>query len=121
MALQDVRGILPQAGRFWARPTGQSFARQVIRDGQKVIEDSSGLVLDRLRVAGIEALVVVGGDGTLRIAQELYEEGCPVVGVPKTIDNDLGGTDVTFGLTPRSTPPPARLTSCTRRPSRTTV
>ena len=55
-------------------------------------------MLDRLRVAGIEALVVVGGDGTLRIGQELYEKGCLVVGVPKTIDNDLGGTDVTFGF-----------------------
>jgi 6-phosphofructokinase len=55
-------------------------------------------VIERLRAAGIDALVVVGGDGTLRIAQELYEEGCSVVGVPKTIDNDLGGTDVTFGF-----------------------
>jgi 6-phosphofructokinase 1 len=99
MALQDVRGILPQGGTILgAANRGNPFARQVIRDGQKVIEDSSGLVLDRLRVAGIEALVVVGGDGTLRIAQELYEKGCPVVGVPKTIDNDLGGTDVTFGF-----------------------
>src|SRR5512136_1076907 len=99
LTLKDVRGILPQGGTILgAANRGNPFARRVIRNGQPVIEDCSGLVLDRLRVAGIEALVVVGGDGTLRIGQELYEKGCSVVGVPKTIDNDLGGTDVTFGF-----------------------
>ena len=99
LALKDVRGILPQGGTILgAANRGNPFARRVMRDGQQVIQDCSVLVLDRLRVAGIEALIVVGGDGTLRIAQELYEKGCPVVGVPKTIDNDLGGTDVTFGF-----------------------
>lgn len=47
---------------------------------------------------GIEVLVVVGGDGTLRTAMQLHEEGLPVIGVPKTIDNDICGTDVTFGF-----------------------
>lgn len=47
---------------------------------------------------GIEALVVIGGDGTLRSALRLSEEGLPVVAVPKTIDNDIAGTDVTFGF-----------------------
>jgi phosphofructokinase-like protein len=99
MTLKDVRGILPQGGTILgAANRGNPFARQVMRDGQAVIEDASALVIERLRVAGIEALVVVGGDGTLRIGQELYEKGCPVVGVPKTIDNDLGETDVTFGF-----------------------
>jgi 6-phosphofructokinase len=69
LTLKDVRGILPQGGTILgAANRGNPFARQVIRDGKQVIEDSSWLVLDRLRVAGIEALVVVGGDGTLRIA-----------------------------------------------------
>jgi 6-phosphofructokinase 1 len=99
LTLKDVRGILPTGGTILgAANRGNPFARQVIRDGKEVIEDCSGLVIERLRVAGIDALVVVGGDGTLRIAQELYDKGCPVVGVPKTIDNDLGGTDVTFGF-----------------------
>jgi len=99
LALKDVRGILPQGGTILgAANRGNPFARKVIRDGQEVIEDCSGLVIERLRVAGIDALVVVGGDGTLRIAQELFEKGCPVVGVPKTIDNDLSGTDATFGF-----------------------
>jgi phosphofructokinase-like protein len=47
---------------------------------------------------GIEALVVIGGDGTLRTAARLDAEGLPIVGVPKTIDNDIGLTDVTFGF-----------------------
>ena len=47
---------------------------------------------------GIEMLIVVGGDGTLRSALRLVEEGVPIVGVPKTIDNDINGTDVTFGF-----------------------
>ncbi len=47
---------------------------------------------------GIETLIVVGGDGTLASALKLGEEGLPVVGVPKTIDNDISGTDVTFGF-----------------------
>ncbi len=48
--------------------------------------------------AGIEGLVVIGGDGSLRSATRLHQEGFPVVGVPKTIDNDIGLTDVTFGF-----------------------
>jgi 6-phosphofructokinase 1 len=99
LTLKDVRGILPQGGTILgAANRGNPFARKVIRNGQEVIEDASELVIERLRAAGIDVLIVVGGDGTLRIAQELYEKGCPVVGVPKTIDNDLGGTDVTFGF-----------------------
>ncbi len=99
LSLKDVRGILPQGGTILgAANRGNPFARKVIRNGQEIIEDCSGLVIERLRVAGIEALIVVGGDGTLRIAQELYEKGCSIVGVPKTIDNDLGGTDTTFGF-----------------------
>src|SRR5690606_28860714 len=47
---------------------------------------------------GIDALVVIGGDGSLRTAARLEEEGIRVVGIPKTIDNDIGGTDVTFGF-----------------------
>ena len=46
----------------------------------------------------MDALLVLGGDGTLHIAHELYQKGAPVIGVPKTIDNDIGGTEVTFGF-----------------------
>lgn len=51
-----------------------------------------------LDAAGIEAIVVIGGDGSLRSASLLHEEGVPVIGVPKTIDNDIALTDVTFGF-----------------------
>ena len=99
LSLKDVRGILPQGGTILgAANRGNPFARKVIRNGVEVIEDASELVIERLRAADIDVLIVVGGDGTLRIAQELYERGCQTVGVPKTIDNDLGGTDVTFGF-----------------------
>lgn len=51
-----------------------------------------------IEARGIDALVVIGGDGSLRTAARLEEEGIRVVGIPKTIDNDIGGTDVTFGF-----------------------
>jgi 6-phosphofructokinase 1 len=55
-------------------------------------------VVQKIFDLNLDCLIVVGGDGTLRITLELFEKGCPVVGVPKTIDNDVGGTDVTFGF-----------------------
>lgn len=60
--------------------------------------DRSAEVLANARAAGLDALVVIGGDGSLRIARQLWRLGLPVVGVPKTIDNDLAATDYTFGF-----------------------
>jgi len=51
-----------------------------------------------LRERGVDALIPIGGEDTLGVALRLHREGVPIVGVPKTIDNDLGGTDVTFGF-----------------------
>ncbi len=94
-----VRGILPRGGTILgAANRGNPFARRVIRDGVEVIEDVSDLVVQRINELGLDTLIVVGGDGTLRICLELFEKGSPVVGVPKTIDNDIQGTDVTFGF-----------------------
>jgi phosphofructokinase-like protein len=67
-------------------------------DGSIRMVDRSGELLDAFRKAGLDALVAIGGDGSLRIAAELHGKGLPVVGVPKTIDNDLAETDVTFGF-----------------------
>ncbi|OGS07678.1 MAG: 6-phosphofructokinase [Elusimicrobia bacterium RIFOXYA12_FULL_51_18] len=61
-------------------------------------KDLSGLAVKNLKKAGVNALVAIGGDGTLNIAYKLHKNGFPVVGVPKTIDNDLSATDVTFGF-----------------------
>ncbi len=99
LTLQSVRGILPLGGTILgAANRGNPFARKFIRDGREVVEDVSNQIIQRIRDLAMDGLIVVGGDGTLRIAQELCEIGVPVVGVPKTIDNDVGGTEVTFGF-----------------------
>ena len=67
-------------------------------DGTWTTVDRSQDFLDRLRYQNIEALINIGGDGSQRISQQLFELGCPVIGVPKTIDNDLSATDFTFGF-----------------------
>lgn len=60
--------------------------------------DESDRAIGNLRNLGLDGLIVIGGDGTLNIASQFYQKGIPVVGVPKTIDNDLSATDVTFGF-----------------------
>lgn len=97
--LAAVRGILPRGGTILGTANrGNPFARKVIRQGQEVIEDVSDEFVQAVRRMEIDALIVIGGDGTLHAALELYQKGVPIVGVPKTIDNDLGGTEVTFGF-----------------------
>ena len=95
----EVRGILPRGGTILGTANrGNPFARKVIKNGQTVIEDVSGLLIERIRALQLDGLIVVGGDGTLRIAREMHDLQVPVVGVPKTIDNDIAGTDFTFGF-----------------------
>ncbi|HLP78584.1 MAG TPA: ATP-dependent 6-phosphofructokinase [Candidatus Paceibacterota bacterium] len=77
-------------GQFCAK-TGHGEIRQL----PKELLDSTKRGMDQL---GISALVSVGGDGSLTIAQQLFEHGIPIVGVPKTIDNDLAATTTTFGF-----------------------
>lgn len=96
---ESVRGILPRGGTILGTANrGNPFARKVVRDGVEEIIDVSDQVVDRVQELELDALIVVGGDGTMRISNELFQKGCPIVGVPKTIDNDIGGTDVTFGF-----------------------
>jgi ATP-dependent phosphofructokinase / diphosphate-dependent phosphofructokinase len=66
-------------------------------DGSWTIEDKSKDLVERIKSLGFDAVISIGGDGSQRIAYELQKFGCNVVGVPKTIDNDLAGTDITFG------------------------
>jgi 6-phosphofructokinase 1 len=77
-------------GRFAAK-TGHGESNRIPRD----ILDQAKANIQKL---GLRALVVVGGDGSLSSAQQLYEHGVPIVGVPKTIDNDLEATTLTFGF-----------------------
>ena len=67
-------------------------------NGEIVLEDRSDLMIKELREAGFEAIISIGGDGSQTISQNLFEKGLNVVGVPKTIDNDLSCTDYTFGF-----------------------
>jgi ATP-dependent phosphofructokinase / diphosphate-dependent phosphofructokinase len=67
-------------------------------DGTYRYEDRSAQLVQQFHDAGVDALISIGGDGSLTIAQRLFEEGLRVVGVPKTIDNDLDHTDATFGF-----------------------
>ncbi|MDD2542903.1 MAG: ATP-dependent 6-phosphofructokinase [Candidatus Cloacimonetes bacterium] len=67
-------------------------------DGSWDTVDRSKDFMDRLRYQNIDAIINIGGDGSQRISQGLFELGCPIIGVPKTIDNDLSDTDFTFGF-----------------------
>jgi phosphofructokinase-like protein len=96
---EEVRGILPRGGTILGTANrGNPFARKVVQDGREIVIDVSDQIIENIKLFGLDALVVIGGDGTLRTAQEMYQKGVPVVGVPKTIDNDVGGTEVTFGF-----------------------
>jgi 6-phosphofructokinase 1 len=68
------------------------------KDGQEVFSDQSDRAILHLNELGLEGLIVIGGDGSLSIADHFHEKGVNIVGVPKTIDNDLSATDVTFGF-----------------------
>ncbi len=66
--------------------------------GKTTYRDATPTLLENLRSLNLDAVIVIGGDDTLSIARELTEKGAPLVGVPKTIDNDLAATDRTFGF-----------------------
>jgi 6-phosphofructokinase 1 len=98
LGLDDVRGILPRGGTILGTTNrGNPFCFPIMREGKLELVDVSDEVLSRIERLGISGLIVVGGDGSLKIALELMRRGVPIVGVPKTIDNDLLETDVTFG------------------------
>lgn len=95
-----VRGITHLGGTILGTTNrGDPFAWPTPDEsGGKRAEDRSGLVLEAFEAHELDALVAIGGDGSLKIAERLYRMGLPVVGVPKTIDNDLAATAVTFGF-----------------------
>ncbi|HBA59767.1 MAG TPA: 6-phosphofructokinase [Elusimicrobia bacterium] len=97
---RDVSGILIRGGTILGTSnTANPFAYTLEPLGSAVKpKDLSKLAFRNFRELGLDALVAIGGDGTLTMAQQLYARGMPVVGVPKTIDNDLSATDITFGF-----------------------
>ncbi|MBW7933034.1 MAG: ATP-dependent 6-phosphofructokinase, partial [Gemmatimonadaceae bacterium] len=96
----DVRGIAHLGGTILRTTNrGNPFSYPVKQpDGSFVDVDRSDELIENARNLGIEAFVTIGGDGSLRIAQRLFEKGVRIVGVPKTIDNDVSGTVTTFGF-----------------------
>lgn len=95
LTMAAVQGILPRGGTILGSSNrGNPFA-MVGEDGQTT--DRSPEIIERLQELEIDAVVTIGGDGSMRIAQQLLDIGVTLVGVPKTIDNDLLATDVTFG------------------------
>jgi 6-phosphofructokinase 1 len=94
---RDVTGILRLGGTMLGTTNrGNPFAYPVSTAGGQV--DYSDLCVKNFKEMGLEALVVIGGDGTLAIAHEFHQRGIPIVGVPKTIDNDIAETTMTFGF-----------------------
>ncbi len=99
LTLDHVHDILPRGGTILGTSNrSDPFHYVVKRDGKKVEIDVSDRVVENARKLGLEAIISIGGDGSMRIAQDLMQKGLNIVGVPKTIDNDLSATDVTFGF-----------------------
>lgn len=96
----DVRGITHLGGTILGTTTRGNPFRWPTRlpDGTMGEVDRSDDLVAAFRAHQLDALVAIGGDGSLRIAYELFRKGIPVVGVPKTIDNDVAGTESTFGF-----------------------
>jgi 6-phosphofructokinase 1 len=97
--LQNTANILLQGGTILGSTNKGRFSA-LVGEGTRVAIDPELLrqAGETVRQLGISGLVCIGGDGSLAIAQQLHEHGIPVVGVPKTIDNDLGCTAFTFGF-----------------------
>jgi 6-phosphofructokinase len=99
MTEETVRGILPRGGTILGTTNrGNPFPCKAMENGQEVVHDYSSLCMDNPRGLGIDAVIVIGGDGTQQIARDFFRKGMNIVGVPKTIDNDLDATEVTFGF-----------------------
>jgi phosphofructokinase-like protein len=88
LTIESTRGILPRGGTILGSSRTNPYRHQ----------DGGARVRATLERAGVDGLIAIGGEDTLGVASRLHGDGVPVIGVPKTIDNDLGATDVTFGF-----------------------
>jgi len=95
----DASGILHRGGTILGTSNRDDpFRYPVIENGKKVFKDVSDQSIRHLEENQIDALIVIGGDGSLTIGSKLAQKGVQLIGIPKTIDNDLWGTDITFGF-----------------------
>jgi ATP-dependent phosphofructokinase / diphosphate-dependent phosphofructokinase len=93
-----VSGLLPKGGTILGTRNSGRFVQHE-KEGKDVFPEAPiKEALANMEKLGIEALIVLGGEGTLAIAEEFNQRGFPVIGVPKTIDNDLAATELTFGF-----------------------
>lgn len=96
---ETVSGILHKGGTIlYSSNKDNLFDYLVEEDGQMIKKDVSDVAVENLKKEGVDVLVVLGGDGTLTSARDFARKGINVIGVPKTIDNDLSATEVTFGF-----------------------
>ncbi|PIQ95818.1 MAG: 6-phosphofructokinase [Nitrospinae bacterium CG11_big_fil_rev_8_21_14_0_20_56_8] len=100
LTVRSTRDILPWGGTILGTTNkGNPFEyKEFDESGQIVTHDYSKKAIKNFQRLMLDCLFVIGGDGTLQIAHQLNELGVPVMGIPKTIDNDLEGTDYTFGF-----------------------
>src|ERR1700684_4094709 len=94
LTMESIAGILPRGGTILGTTNrGNPFHYAVEESGEKVTHDFSTICCENAKKLGLDAIIAIGGDGTLTIARDLYRMGIPMVGVPKTIDNDLSATE----------------------------
>lgn len=99
LSFEDLSGILTLGGTILGTSnTANPYKYAVNEGGKSKFKDLSGTAIQNFKKLNAECLICIGGDGTLSSAHELYRDGLPIVGVPKTIDNDIMGTDITFGF-----------------------
>jgi phosphofructokinase-like protein len=95
----DVSGILTLGGTILGTSKIANPYQYPVKKGDRLeFQDLSKIAIQNIKKLEITCLVCIGGDGTLGIASRLFKDDIPVIGVPKTIDNDLKGTDITFGF-----------------------
>ncbi len=96
---QELSGILTLGGTILGTSKkANPYSYAVKESGKLVFKDLSKIVIQNIKRLDLGCLVCIGGDGTLGIAYKLFKSGIPIIGVPKTIDNDIIGTEVTFGF-----------------------
>ena len=99
LTVESIAGILPRGGTILGTTNrGNPFHYTIETDGKNETHDYSQRCCENAKKLGLDGLIVIGGDGTQTIALNLGKMGIPIVGVPKTIDNDLSATEVTFGF-----------------------
>ncbi|MBS4960971.1 MAG: ATP-dependent 6-phosphofructokinase [Clostridiales bacterium] len=99
LTLENTSGIMHRGGSILCSSNKDNlFDYPVIENGVKVRRDMSHIAIQNLKNDGVDCLVVLGGDGSLTSARDFARKGVNIIGVPKTIDNDLSATDQTFGF-----------------------